>query len=79
MNAITKQEIHEIIDTLPDYKLEVIRPLLLLVSNEYEDDELTPEEAAEMKQYLEDYEKDPSSFIPLEEVLAKHRAQGLDV
>jgi hypothetical protein len=72
MDAATKQEMLYILDNLPDYKLEALHPLLLLVSSDdYDDTVLTPEESAEMKQCLEDYEKDPKSFISLAELKAQ--------
>jgi hypothetical protein len=65
--AAVKQEIHAIIDMLPDYKLLALHPLLYAYN--YEDDTvLTEEERLEVMQCLEDYRKDPSSFTPIEEL-----------
>jgi mRNA-degrading endonuclease RelE of RelBE toxin-antitoxin system len=76
MNTVTKQEIHKIIDSLPNYKLEALRPLLLLVSgNNDEDDDtyLTAEEAAEMDRRVEDFYNTPSSYTPLDDVLERYK------
>ncbi|MDR2104975.1 MAG: hypothetical protein LBP51_04380 [Deferribacteraceae bacterium] len=60
-----KQELNTVIDT-----------------HGYDDDDdtiLTAEEAAEIDRIEAECDADPSNSIPFEEVLAKHRAQGLDV
>jgi hypothetical protein len=70
MNTVSKQEIHDIIDSLPDYKLEAIRPLLMLVSDS--DTTLTKGERKRLHDCLKDYEKNPESFISIDELNAQY-------
>jgi hypothetical protein len=77
MNVVSKQEIHEIIDSLPDYKLEALRPLLLLVSDDYDDTVLTAEEAAEMDQCAEEFRRDPDSFTDFDELKTRYEQEKL--
>jgi hypothetical protein len=75
MNTVNKQEILEIIDSLPDYKLKALHPLLLLVSNDVpaeNDDVLTKGERKRLRKCLKDYEKDPESFISIDDLTAQY-------
>jgi hypothetical protein len=53
-------------------KKEAIHPLLLLVSNDCDDTVLTAEEAAELDQCVEEFHKNPESFISIDELTAQY-------
>jgi hypothetical protein len=69
--ATLRKEIHSIIDAMPDRSLPALKPLLTFIADEYWKpviEPASPEEIAMCNERLKDYEKDPSSFIPLEDI-----------
>jgi len=67
--AVLRKEIHSIIDVIPDQGLTAIKPLLTHLAADYwkpVTEPASPKEIAMIKRRLKDYEKDPSSFVPLE-------------
>ena len=69
-----RQELHGYLDILPEAKLEALRPLLSFLAYDMPTDEiiietdLTDEERAIIAQGMEEYARDPNSFVPLESV-----------
>ena len=69
--TVTEQrnEIHNLIDVLPEKYLVALKPLLELLAGPLHTIEpASPEEAAMIDGRMKDYERDPSSFIPWSEV-----------
>ena len=63
-----KKELHTLIDAIPDRALRVIKPLLTHLADDYWKpviEPASPEEAAMIEERMKDYERDPSSFVPL--------------
>jgi hypothetical protein len=68
MTAVLREELHTMIDTIPEQSLSVIKPLLNFLSNDYWKPVLepaSPEEIEMIDERMRDYENDPSSFAPL--------------
>jgi len=67
--AVLRNELHTMIDTLPDRSLPAIKPLLFFLANDYWKpviEAASPEEIKMIDERMKDYETDPSSFVPLE-------------
>jgi hypothetical protein len=68
----TRKELHMLIDTIPEQSLSAITPLLSFLADEYWkpviETDLTDEEHALIAESVERYNKDPSSFVPLESI-----------
>jgi len=66
--AVLRNELHSMIDTLPDRSLPAIKPLLFFLANDYWKpfvEAANPEEIAMIDERMKDYESDSSSFILL--------------
>ena len=68
--AVLREEIHTIIDTIPEQSLTAIKPLLNFLSRDY----WTPvieaansEEIEMINERMKDYENNPSSFVSLKD------------
>jgi hypothetical protein len=69
--AVLRKEIHSIIDTMPDKSLPALKPLLDFIAEDYWKPVIEPaslEEIAMAEERIKDYERDPSSFIPLSDI-----------
>jgi len=69
--AVLRKELHTMIDTIPEQSLPVIKPLLNFLSNDYWKpviEPASPEETAMCDERMKDYERDPSSFVPLSSI-----------
>ena len=67
--AVSRKELHTMIDTIPEQSLQVIIPLLNFLSNDYWKpviEPATPEEIEMIDERMKEYEKDPSCFAPLD-------------
>ena len=65
--AVLRKEIHSIIDVIPDQSLSALKPLLTHLADDYWKpviEPASPKEMAMVTERMEDYEKDPSSFVP---------------
>ena len=63
-----RDELHTMIDTLPERSLPAIKPLLFFLANDYWKpviEAASPEEIAMIDERMKDYETDPASFSPL--------------
>ena len=69
-----RQELHSYLDILPEAKLEALKPLLSFLAHDTAEDEiiietdLTDEERAIIAQGMEEYARDPGSFVSLESI-----------
>ena len=66
--AMLRKELHTMIDIIPEQSLPAIKPLLNFLSNDYWKPIVEPanaEEKAMIDERMEDYENDPSSFVPI--------------
>jgi hypothetical protein len=67
ITAVLRKEMHEYIDTLPDRSLVALKPLLSVLAEPlYTVEPASPEEIAMIDEGMEEYRKNPESFIPLE-------------
>ena len=69
--AVLRKEIHSIIENMPAQSLPALKPLLTFIAKDYWKpviEHASPEEIAMANERLKDYEKDPSSFIPLDKI-----------
>ena len=69
--TVLRKELHDIIDVVPDQSLPAIKPLLAFLAEDYWKpviEPASPEEIAMVDERMKDYEKDPSSFIPLSKI-----------
>jgi hypothetical protein len=68
--AVLRKELKSYIDTLPNHSLQALQPLLLELTHSFYsiDTDLTPEEIAEVNARADEYYKDPSSFVALEDL-----------
>jgi hypothetical protein len=69
--AILRKELHTIIDTMPERSLSAVKPLLSYIVDDYWKpviESASPEEIAMADKRMKDYEKEPSSFIPLKDI-----------
>ena len=64
MNTAIRQEIHGIIDDIPERNLFILRPLLDFLIDSEADNSLSPEEQGLLKQCREDRKERPESFTP---------------
>jgi hypothetical protein len=65
MNTAVRQEIHGIIDDIPERNLYILRPLLdFLTDKGAADDSLSIEEAELLKQCRSNRKERPESFTP---------------
>jgi hypothetical protein len=73
--AILRKELHTYIDTIPDRRLAALRPLLADLATDDNDywkpviEPASPEECARAKERVREYHENPSSFVPLEDIL----------
>jgi len=69
--TVLRKEIHSIIDDIPDQSLTALKPLLTHLADDYCKpviEPASPEEAAMIEERMKDYERDPSSFVPLSSI-----------
>ena len=69
--AVLRKEIHSIIDAMPEQSLPAIKPLLTFLAEDYWKpviEPASPEDIAMIDERMKDYEKDPSSFVPLDSI-----------
>ena len=69
--AVSRKELHTMIDVMPDRFIEAMMPLVACMAEEYWKPALEPadsEEAAMIKGRINDYEQDPASFVPLDKM-----------
>ena len=60
-----RKEIQGYISKIPEYKLEVLKPLLSEMAEPlYTIEPATPEESKRAERRIKEYHKDPSSFVP---------------
>ena len=67
--TVSRKELHTMIDTLPEQSLPVIIPLLNFLSNDYWKpviEPATPEEIEMIDERMQEYERDPTCFAPLD-------------
>ena len=65
--AVLRNELHSYIDNMPARSLAALKPLLsVLVEPLYLIEPASPEEIAMIDEGMDEYRKNPSSFIPLE-------------
>jgi DNA polymerase IIIc chi subunit len=70
-STVLRKELHSIIDTMPDNFIQAIMPLVTCFAEEYWKpviEPASPEERTMIDERMKDYERDPSSFIPLENI-----------
>ncbi|MDR1277958.1 MAG: hypothetical protein LBK02_04340 [Treponema sp.] len=70
-SAVLRKELHTMIDAMPDNFVQAIIPLVTCFADEYWKpviEPANPEEKDMIDRRMEDYEKDPSSFMPLESI-----------
>jgi len=75
--AVSRKELHLMIDTMPDSFIQAMIPLVSCILQEYWKPVLepaSPEEIAAIDERMKDYERDPSSFISLSEYKKKRSA-----
>ena len=69
--TLLRKEIHNIIDVIPDQSLPAIKPLLTHLAYDYWKpviEAASPEEIAMIDEGMEEYRKNPESFIPLDSI-----------
>ena len=65
--AVLRNELHGYIDIMPDRSLAALKPLLSVLAEPlYTIEPASPEEIAMIDEGMEEYRKNPASFIPLE-------------
>jgi hypothetical protein len=66
-----RQEIHNLVDTMPERNLYALRPLLDVLVNEpiIIETDLTDEEKALIEEGDKHYREHPEDFVPLESIL----------
>jgi hypothetical protein len=72
--TVLRQELHNIIDEIPDRSLPAIKPLLDYIVEDYwkpVTEPASPEEAAMIDERVREYEKDPSSFVPFKKRVSR--------
>ena len=68
--SVLRKELHSIIDVIPDYSLTALKPLLVHLA-EYWKPVIEPasqEEIEMIDERMKDYENDPLSFTPLDDI-----------
>ena len=63
-----RRTIHELIDNIPDHKLEALHPLLNILVEETEDDMLSPEEHKLLEKCRIERKTSPENLTPWEKV-----------
>ena len=69
--AVLRKELQGYINVMPEQNLAALRPLLSVLAGDYWNpiiEPASPEEIAMCDERMSDYENDPSSFIPLENI-----------
>jgi hypothetical protein len=69
--TVPREELHSMIDAMPDHFVRAIMPLVTCFAEEYWKPSIEPanqEEIAMIDERMKDYERDPSSFSPLDSV-----------
>ena len=69
--TISRQELHAMIDTMPDHFIQTMTPFIACIMENYWKPVIEPassEESALIDEAVKEYEKDPSSFRPWEEI-----------
>ncbi|GHT90138.1 hypothetical protein FACS1894137_19500 [Spirochaetia bacterium] len=68
--AVLRKELKFYIDTLPDHSIQALQPLLSDLANSFYsiDADVRPEEIAEVNARADEYYKDPSKFVALEDL-----------
>jgi hypothetical protein len=67
--ATLRKELHSRIDAMPEHSLYALKPLLTILTEPLYTIELaSADEIAMIDERMKDYEKDPSSFVPLESI-----------
>jgi isoleucyl-tRNA synthetase len=70
-SVVLRKELHAMIDTMPDHFIQAMTPLVTYIAEEYWKpviEPASPQEIAMIDERMKDYEKDPSSFIPLKDI-----------
>jgi hypothetical protein len=70
-DTVSRKELHSIIDTMPAHFVKALLQLAVCINEEHWKpviEPASPEEIAMIDERIKDYDKDPSSFIPLESV-----------
>jgi hypothetical protein len=67
--ATLRKELHSRIDAMPERSLHALEPLLTILAEPlYTIEPASPEECAMVEERVKDYERDPSSWIPLDSI-----------
>jgi isoleucyl-tRNA synthetase len=69
--TVLREKLHTMIDTMPDHFIQAMMPLVSCIAEEYWKpviEPASPEEIVMIDERLKDYEKDPSSWIPLDSI-----------
>jgi len=69
--AILREEIHGIIDTIPARSLPALRPLLTHLADGYWEPVIEPaseEEVVMVEERMKDYETDPESWVSIRDI-----------
>jgi hypothetical protein len=69
--TVLRKELHSMIDTMPDHFVQAMMPLVACIAEEYWKPVIEPanqDEIAMIDDRMKDYEKNPSSFAPLESI-----------
>jgi len=69
--TVVRQELHSIINTMPERKLNALRPLFeVLIDNDTIaiETDLTEEEHALIAEGVQHYHEHPEDFVPLESI-----------
>jgi len=68
--AVLRKELQAYIETMPERSLYALKPLLSVLCEPLYtiETDLTSDEIAMIDEGMEEYRKDPSSFVPLERI-----------
>jgi len=67
--TVLRKELHGYIDTMPEYNLTALKPLLSILAEPlYTIEPANPEECAMVEERVHEYHENPSSFVPLESI-----------
>jgi hypothetical protein len=67
--TVLRKELHGYIDTMPEYNLVALKPLLSVLAKPlYTIEPASPEECAMVEERVREYHENPSSFVPLESI-----------
>ncbi len=73
--AVSRKELHTYIDTIPERRLTALKPSLADLATDDNDywkpviEPASPEECARAMERIREYHENPSSFVPLEDIL----------